>query len=142
MVLFLKTGELLTTKKFPTKIKTPTKMNVFVRKNGKQWMEWAVKNPKKFFMYSMAFLLVSFIASLAQGIFFPSDRTFKITPPVVYAQRSVSQNTFGNNEKKMEKIVTELQSLKLKREQQNLRKEDSLRIKYLFNQYQKLKNGQ
>lgn len=41
----------------------------------------------------------------------------------------------------MKKIVVELQSLKDKRDQQKLRKEDSLRIEYLFNQYQHLKNG-
>ena len=41
----------------------------------------------------------------------------------------------------MEKIVTELKSLKVKRDSHALQKEDSLRIEYLFNQFQKLKNG-
>jgi hypothetical protein len=41
----------------------------------------------------------------------------------------------------MEKIVNELKTLKVKRDQNALKKEDSLRIDYLFNQYQKLKNG-
>ncbi|MCT4136112.1 hypothetical protein PF438_14925 [Elizabethkingia meningoseptica] len=116
-------------------------MNAFVKKTGQKWLGWAVRNPKKFFMYSMAFLSVSFIISIVQGVFFPSDMTFKIRPPVIYSKSSITQNTLGNNQKEMEKIVTELQSLKVKRDRQNLRKEDSLRIEYLFNQYQHLKNG-
>lgn len=116
-------------------------MNAFVKKNGQKWLVWIVKNPKKFFMYSMAFLSVSFIISIMQGIFFPSDMTFKIKPPMLYSKSSVSQNTLKNNDKEMKKIVVELQSLKDKRDQQKLRKEDSLRIEYLFNQYQHLKNG-
>ena len=41
----------------------------------------------------------------------------------------------------MENIVEELKGLKLKRDRNELRKEDSLRIEYLYSQYQKLKNG-
>lgn len=41
----------------------------------------------------------------------------------------------------MEKIVKELEILKVKRDRHALQKEDSLRIEYLFNQYQQLKNG-
>jgi hypothetical protein len=40
----------------------------------------------------------------------------------------------------MEKIVNELKLLKVKRDQTNY-KRGQLRIEYLFNQYQKLKNG-
>jgi len=116
-------------------------MNAFVKKNGQKWLVWIVKNPKRFFMYSMAFLSVSFIISITQGIFFPSDMTFKIKPPVIYSKSSVIQNTLPNNDKEMEKIVSELQSLKVKRDQKKLQKEDSLRIEYLYNQYQHLKNG-
>ncbi len=116
-------------------------MNAFVKKIGQKWFAWTVKNPKEFFMYSMAFLSVSFIISIVQGIFFPSDMTFKIKPPVLYSKSSVGQNTLKSNGKEMKKIVVELQSLKVKRDQQKLRKDDSLRIEYLFNQYQHLKNG-
>lgn len=116
-------------------------MNAFVKKNTQKWLGGTVRNPKKFFMYSMAFLSVSFIISIVQGVFFPSDITFKIKPPVIYSKSSVIQKIRPNNDKEMEKIITELQSLKVKRDTQNLRKEDSLRIEYLFNQYQKLKNG-
>ena len=40
----------------------------------------------------------------------------------------------------MGKIVSELKLLKMKRDRKELKKEDSLRIEYLFNQYQQLKN--
>lgn len=73
-------------------------MNAFVKKIGQKWFAWTVKNPKEFFMYSMAFLSVSFIISIVQGIFFPSDMTFKIKPPVLYSKSSVGQNTLKSND--------------------------------------------
>ena len=89
----------------------------------------------------MVFLSVSFIGSLIQGIFFPSDNAFKIKPPILYSKSKMEQNTSVNNEKEMEKIVNELKLLKVKSDRKELQKEDSLRIDYLFNQYQKLRNG-
>ena len=90
----------------------------------------------------MIFLSVSFIGSLIQGIFFPSDNAFKIKPPILYSKSKMEQNTSVNNEKEMAKIVNELKSLKVKSDHRELQKEDSLQIDYLFNQYQKLRNGQ
>ncbi|PWN58479.1 hypothetical protein [Chryseobacterium viscerum] len=116
-------------------------MNTTLKQKCQKWLQWAVQNPKKFFMYSMILLSVSFIGSLIQGIFFPSETTFKIRPPVLYSNNKTSQDLPVNNDKKMEKIVNELKSLKVKRDQNSLQKQDSLRIDYLFNQYQKLKNG-
>ena len=116
-------------------------MNTTLKQKGQKWLQWAVQNPKKFFIYSMILLSVSFIASLIQGIFFPSETAFKIRPPVLYSKNKTSQNLSTNNEKEMEKIVNELKTLKMKRDENALKKEDSLRIDYLFNQNQKLKNG-
>lgn len=116
-------------------------METTLKQKGQKWLQWAVQNPKKFFTYSMILLSVSFIGSIIQGVFFPSDTTFKIRPPVLYSKNKTTQNLTASNEKEMEKIVTELKTLKLKRDQNALKKEDSLRIDYLFNQYQKLKNG-
>ena len=115
-------------------------MNTTLKQTGQKWLNWAVQNPKKFFIYSMVLLSVSFIASLIQGIFFPSETAFKIRPPVLYSKTKTTQNLSANNDKEMEKIVNELKTLKVKRDQNSLKKEDSLRIDYLFNQYQKLKN--
>lgn len=89
----------------------------------------------------MIFLAVSFIASMIQGVFFPSKTIFKIKPPMLYSQNQTIKNSDRNNEKAMEKIVKELESLKVKRDQNALQKEDSLRIEYLYNQYQQLKNN-
>ena len=115
-------------------------MNALIKQTGQKWLNRATQNPKKFFTYSMVFLSVSFIGSLIQGIFFPSDTAFKIKPPILYSKNKIEQNTTKNNEKEMEKIVNELKSLKAKRDRNALQKEDSLRIEYLFNQYQQLKN--
>ncbi|GEM53017.1 hypothetical protein EB1_28070 [Empedobacter brevis NBRC 14943 = ATCC 43319] len=78
---------------------------------------------------------------MIQGIFFPSEAAFKIKPPMLYSKSNTSQNTIVKNEKEMEKIVNELKTLKVKRDQNALQREDSLRIEYLFNHYQKLKNA-
>ena len=117
-------------------------MNTTLKQTGQKWLNWATQNPKKFFIYSMVFLSVSFIGSLIQGIFFPSDNAFKIRPPILYSKSKMEQNTSVNNEKEMEKIVNELKLLKVKSDRKELQKEDSLRIDYLFNQYQKLRNDQ
>ena len=116
-------------------------MNTTLKKTGQKWLNWATQHPKKFFIYSMVFLSVSFIGSLIQGIFFPSESSFKIKPPILYSKSKMEQNATVNNEKELEKIVNELKSLKVKSDRKQLQKEDSLRIDYLFNQYQKLKNA-
>ena len=108
-------------------------MNIPLKQTGQKWLNWATQNPKKFFTYSMLFLSVSFIGSLIQGIFFPSDNAFKIRPPILYSKSKMVQNSTANNEKEMEKIVNELKLLKMKRDRKELKKEDSLRIEYLFN---------
>lgn len=116
-------------------------MKAFYIKTKEKCLDWLVKNPKRFFMYSMIFLFSSFIVSIVQGVFFPSDMKFKSMPPVLYSKSSVTQSALVNNNKQMEKIVDELKVLKGKRDRKELKQEDSLRIEYLFNQYQHLKNG-
>lgn len=115
-------------------------MNAFFKHAGQKWLQWIVHHPKKFFTYSMIFLSVSFIGSLIQGIFFPKETVFTIKPPVLYSKSQISQHSTVNNEKEMKKIVEELGTLKVKRDQKQLQKGDSLRIEYLFNQFQKLKS--
>ncbi|RNA61406.1 hypothetical protein D1631_05395 [Chryseobacterium nematophagum] len=116
-------------------------MSTFLNKNGQKWLSWAANNPKRFFTYSLVFLSVSFIGSLIKGIFFPSETAFRIKSPALYSKSYPDQNAFVNNEKEMKKVVNELKILKVKRDRHILRKEDSLRIEYLLNQYQQLKNG-
>lgn len=114
-------------------------MNTSFKQAGQKCLQWMVRNPKKFFTYSMIFLSVSFIGSLIQGIFFPSETVFTIKPPALYSKSQMAQSPTVNNEREMKKIVEELKILKVKRDRKQLQKEDSLRIEYLFNQFQKLK---
>lgn len=114
-------------------------MNSFIKQTGQKLLECVAKNPKKFFVYSMIILSVSFIGSLIQGIFFPSETTLVIKPPILYSNNGMSQNTAFIQDKEMEKIVSELKLLKEKRDRNALQKEDSLRIEFLFNRFQQLK---
>lgn len=116
-------------------------MSAFFKQTGRKCLDWAANNPKKFFIYSIIFLSVSFVGSMIQGIFFPSETLFRIKPPALYSKSSTVHHTNVSNDKEMEKIVEELKTLKVKRDHQALQREDSLRIEYLFNQYQKLKNA-
>src|SRR5690554_786045 len=116
-------------------------MRAFFKQTGRKWLDWAVKNPKRFFTYSMIFLSVAFVLSMIQGIFFSPETLFKIRTPALYSKSSTVHHTTVNNDKEMGKIVEELKALKVKRDQNTLQREDSLRIEYLFNQYQKLKNA-
>lgn len=115
-------------------------MKISLKQTGQKWLNWAVNNPKKFFVSAMILLSVSLITSLIHGIFFPSETIFKIKPPKLYSKSQTTQNKTINHEKEMEKIVKELETLKVKRDQKSLQKDDSLRIEYLYNQYQQLKN--
>ncbi|MCT3914467.1 hypothetical protein CMU59_18170 [Elizabethkingia anophelis] len=116
-------------------------MNSLFKQIRQKCLDWILHHPKKFFTYSMIFLSVSFVGSLIQGIFFPLGGTvFKIKPPSLYSKSQMPQNPNVNNEKEMKKIVEELKILKVKRDGKQLQKQDSLRIEYLFNQYQQLKN--
>lgn len=115
-------------------------MNTSLKQIGQKWLIWMAKNPKKFYAYSMVFLAISFMSSLLQGIFFPSETIFRIKPPVLYSQNQTTKNQTISQEKDMEKIVNELKALKIKRDRNALQKQDSLRIEYLYNQYQQLKN--
>lgn len=114
-------------------------MNTIFKHAGQKCLQWIVHHPKKFFTYSMIFLSISFIGSLIQGIFFPKETVFTIKPPVLYSKSQMPQTSTVNNEKEMKKIVEELGTLKVKRDQKQLQKEDSLRIEYLYNQFQELK---
>lgn len=116
-------------------------MNAFIKHTGQKWLGFVVKNPKRFYMYSMIFLSVSFVGSLIQGIFSPSDKSFTIKPPLLYSDQDVGHSTISLQDEEMKKIIGELKLLKAKRDRNALQKEDSLRIEFLFNQYQQLKHG-
>ncbi|MDV2442584.1 hypothetical protein CMV00_02065 [Elizabethkingia anophelis] len=102
--------------------------------------DWIYKHPIQFYKYTMIFLGLSFVVSIVQYFYFPSKMKFSFSPPPAFSNSSKQKPKAKEIE--MEKIVKELKTFKLKRDKSSLTKTDSLRIDYLFNQYQKLKiNG-
>jgi hypothetical protein len=91
-------------KKFQTKPKIRTNNEYFIQTSRQKCLQWIVHHPKKFFAYSMIFLSVSFIGSLIQGIFFPSETVFTIKPPVLYSKSQKEQNPTVNNEKRWKRL--------------------------------------
>lgn len=123
-------------------------MNIISKISQQRWFIWIVNNPKKVYMYSMIFLTASFIISMTYSILTYSDNSNNsnliVTSSVPYAKSNENEiNTIKmkQNTVKMEKIVNELKMFKEKNDRQLLTKEDSVRIDYLYNQYQNLKNG-
>ena len=123
-------------------------MNIISKISQQIWFIWIVNNPKKVYIYSMIFLTASFIISMTYSIFTYSDNSNNsnliVTSSVPYAKSNENEiNTIKmkQNTVKMEKIVNELKMFKEKNDRQLLTKEDSVRIDYLYNQYQNLKNG-
>ena len=81
------------------------------------------------------------LPSLASYYVIRQDGDYKIFLVKIGSSLQKQIQNMDKSEEKIEVIVKELQSLKKKRESGPLAKNDSLRIEYLFNQYQNLKNG-
>ena len=105
-----------------------------------QSKDWIIKHPKEFYKYVMIILLVSFGLIFVQYFYF-TPKTPINNIPNLYSKSDEVKSKMDKNDEKMENIVKELQLLKAKRENGPLAKSDSIRIEYLFNQYQTLKNG-
>ena len=123
-------------------------MNIISKTSQQRWFILIVNTPKKVYMCSMIFLTASFIISMTYSILTYSDNSNNsnliVTSSVPYAKSNENEiNTIKmkQNTVKMEKIVNELKMFKEKNDRQLLTKEDSVRIDYLYNQYQNLKNG-
>jgi hypothetical protein len=101
--------------------------------------EWIAKHPVAFFWTVMTVLILSFAGSIIKYYCFPSKMEFTTTPPPAFSEENNTKQKSKNNMVEMGKIVKELESYKDKRDKGHLTKSDSLRIDYLFNQYQKLK---
>ena len=97
--------------------------------------------PRKVFAYAMAVLILSLIFSILQYCFFPPNVTLGSAIPTLYSKSDKVKQNQDAKEKSMEKIVGELSAFKAKSSQQSLSEADSIRIEYLYNQYEKLKNG-
>ena len=105
-----------------------------------QCKEWIFRNPKQVYKNVMILLILSFALIFVQHIYFTPKISMNKTP-ILYSKSDNVKMDMKEIEIKMESIVKELQKLKSKREGGPLTTNDSLRIEYLFNHYQKLKNG-
>lgn len=104
-----------------------------------QLKEWAKKNPKKFYSYSLLILGITFIINTIRDFSFtPKTSNFKI--PTLYHKSDYFFNQVENKDKEMEAIVKELKELEIKHQNNQLTATDSLRVEFLYNQYQKIKN--
>ena len=112
-----------------------------VKENLLRLKEWIFKNPKKVYRYIMVVLILSFGLIFIQYYFFTPKLLTGNKIPTMYSKSDQMKADMDKSDQKMNVIVSELQSLKKKRESGPLTKNDSLRIEYLFNQYQNLKNG-
>lgn len=111
------------------------------KENIIQLKDWVVKHPKKSYKYVMILLLLSFAFSFIQYFFFTPKVAKSFIVPEMYSKSDKIKTDIDQKDQKAETIVKELESYKTKRESSPLTKNDSLRIEYLFNQYQNLKNG-
>lgn len=111
------------------------------KKNLLRLKEWIYHHPKKVYRYVMVTLVISFGLIFIQYYFFTPILSSVNKIPTIYSESDQVRAEMDQSDQKMNGIVKELQSLKKKRESGPLSKNDSLRIEYLFNQYQTLKNG-
>lgn len=68
------------------------------------------------------------------------DKKQKDFLPILYTKSDEAINQYTNKEKRLESIVEELKGLQIKREAGTLSSGDSLRVEFLYHQYQSLKN--
>ena len=112
-----------------------------IKENLLRLKEWIYKHPKKVYRYVMVVLVISFGLIFIQFYFFTPKVSTGNNIPTMYSESDQVKADMEKNDQKMNVIISELQLLKKKRESGPLSKNDSLRIEYLFHQYQTLKNG-
>lgn len=103
--------------------------------------DYVFARPKMVYTYLMGFLILSFSFPFVQYYFVTPKPPKTFSVPNLYSESDRSKSDFDKKEQLMENVVIELQRFKRKRENGPLTKNDSLRIEYLYNQYQHLKNG-
>jgi cell division protein FtsL len=106
-----------------------------------QSKDWIMKHPKKVYKNVMVVLILSFVLIFVQYFCFTPKVNAHNNIPSFYAKSEHSKTKIDDKDQKIEDVSKELQELKVKRDKSSLTKNDSLRIEYLFNQYQNLKNG-
>jgi len=103
--------------------------------------DWIFDHPKLVYSYMMITLIVSFSFPFIQYYCFTPKVQSRYFVPNLYSKSDKVKSDLDNNEQEMENVVRELQHYKSKRKKGPLTRNDSLRIEYLYNQYQNLKNA-
>lgn len=106
-----------------------------------QSKDWIMKHPQKVYKNVMIVLVLSFGLIFVQYFCFKPNMNLHNNIPSYYSKSELIKTKMDNNEQKIEDVSKELQKLKVKRDNNSLTKNDSLRIGYLFSKYQNLKNG-
>ena len=102
--------------------------------------KWLYANPKNFYTYAMTFLVLSFIGSTIWDIRLSQKADKNVIIPMLYEQSSKIIKQNENRQEQMKNISEELKGYKAKRDLGSLTPSDSLRIEFLYEQYQTLQN--
>ncbi len=98
------------------------------------------QNPKNSFKWMMIIGIVSMVWFAFSYFYFPHNKLNRLPSPPAVTSSKPAQKPAPEKPEQIRKIVEELKALKEKRETSMLTKEDTLRIKYLYNQYKTLTN--
>lgn len=97
------------------------------------------KDPKRFYKYAMTVLFISLVFAIISAIVLKPKTGIKHIP-FDFMEHQKMPNQSNSNENELKRIVNELEVYKVKRENEELTEQDSVRIEYLYNKFQKLKN--
>lgn len=102
--------------------------------------QWVVAHPKQFYIYSMGLILLSGVFSILQYMLFPPEPLKIVAPRTSAGKPDITVSKYNAKMNEMGQVVRELQIYKSKRDKMPLNHADSVRIEFLINQYNKLKN--
>ncbi len=103
----------------------------------KKIKEWIKDNPKTFYKYAMGILVPMFIISTIYSYMNPP--TLKIGGTPLPSQKGVEVIKYSDKNIELEPIIMEISELKEKYTLKDFNQEDSLRLMYLIDRYNKLK---
>ncbi len=115
------------------------KIYEFLLRKINKW-KWARENPKKLYQYVMIFFGLLLVLNITLDFFVSKEKKQKDFLPMLYTKSDEAINQYTDKEKRLESIVEELKGLQIKREAGTLSSGDSLRVEFLYHQYQSLKN--
>lgn len=105
--------------------------------------KWMYANPKKFYFYAAAFILLSLIINSFLAYYnYDSKSKSNTNIPVMYQNSEQYINQDQNRREQLDNIRKEIETFRQKRNAGiAFTQADSLRIEYLYNQYQTLENA-